>query len=76
MSASRVPALQAFDINEGLAEQLILCCSVEEQMVEQPCCDTKQPGVRIFAGDSEAIWDRTESAVATGRAHSLTAMFG
>src|ERR1700691_5846064 len=43
MSASRVPALQAIDINQYLAERLILPCSVGEQMVEQPCCDTKQP---------------------------------
>ena len=43
MSASRVPGLQALDINQCLAERLILRCSVEEQMVEQPCCDTKQP---------------------------------
>jgi hypothetical protein len=47
MSASRVPALQAVDINQCLAERMILRCSVKEQMVEQPCCDTKQLGVRI-----------------------------
>jgi hypothetical protein len=47
MSASRVPGLQALDINQCLAERLILRCSVEEQMVEQPCCDTKQPWLPI-----------------------------
>jgi hypothetical protein len=75
MSASRVPALQAVDIKQCLAERLILRCSVEEQMVEQPCCDTKQP----WCPYSQAIQRRFavgQSAVAAGRARSLTAMFG
>jgi hypothetical protein len=62
MSASRVPALQAVDINQCLAGRLILRCSVEEQMVEQPCCDTKQPWRRIhrrfrrrFAGGRDRL---------------------
>jgi hypothetical protein len=64
MSASRVPALQAVDIKQCLAGRLILRCSVEEQMVEQPCCDTKQLWGSVFAGDSEAFCGRTQSAVA------------
>jgi hypothetical protein len=54
MSASRVPALQAVDIKQCLAGRLILRCSVEEQMVEQPCCDTKQ----LWGPYSQAIQRR------------------
>jgi hypothetical protein len=71
-----VPALQAIDINQCLAERLILRCSVEEQMVEQPCCDTKQPWCPYSKAIQRAFCGRTQSAVAADRARSLTAMFG
>jgi hypothetical protein len=49
--------LQAVDIKQCLAERLILRCSVEEQLVEQPCCDTKQP----WCPYSQAIQKRLRS---------------
>jgi hypothetical protein len=73
MSASRVPSLQAVDINQYLAERLILCCSVKEQMVEQPCCDTKQPWYPYLQAIQRAFCGWTQWSVATGRARSLTA---
>jgi hypothetical protein len=66
MSASRVPALQAIDINQYLAERLILPCSVGEQMVEQPCCDTKQPWCPYSPAIQTAFCGWTQSAVPLG----------
>jgi hypothetical protein len=47
MSASCVPLLQAVDINQCLAERLILRCSVKEQMVEQLVATRNSRGIRI-----------------------------